>query len=84
MYKKKSFNKIIMLFYRASIYFVLFVLLTSIFFVAFSGKTINLPKSIIFKNDDNKNNINKNNLLISMILSLFITIIFIYKKENNL
>jgi hypothetical protein len=27
---------------------------------------------------------NKNNLLISMILSLFITLIFIYKKENNL
>lgn len=78
-----------MLFYRVTIYFVLFVLLTSIFFVAFSGKTINLPKSIIFKNDiptgtNIENNMNKNNLLISMILSLFITIIFIYKKENNL
>ena len=73
-----------MLFYRVTIYFVLFVLLTSIFFVAFSGKTINLPKTIIFKNNDNENNMNKNNLIISMILSLFITLIFIYKKENNL
>ena len=73
-----------MLFYRVTIYFVLFVLLTSIFFVGLSGKSIKLPKSLLFKNNNNKNNMNKNNLLISMILSLLITVIFIYKKENNL
>jgi len=78
-----------MLFYRVTIYFVLFVLLTSIFFVGLSGKSIKLPKSLLFKSNkhienNNKNNMNKNNLLISMILSLLITVIFIYKKENNL
>ncbi len=76
-----------MLFQRLFVYFVLFILLTSIIFVFLSGKNIKLPKSLLFSNDNNNNmsmGTNRNNLLISISVSLFITIIFIYKKENNI
>ena len=71
-----------MLFQRLLIYFVLFVLITSIIFVFLAERNFKLPESLIFNNS--KNNKNKDKLLISIIISLIITLIFIYNKENNI
>ena len=73
-----------MLFQRLLIYFVLFVLITSIIFVFLSERDFKLPKSLIFNNNTTGTNKNKDKLLISIIISLIITLIFIYNKENNI